>query len=424
MESLILAQKITLHAVYNILISLVNWVLPISKGFSPKMKYFVEGRKNSFQRLVEKIKPSDKVIWLHAASLGEYEQGLPILENLKSVYPGHKILLTFFSPSGYEVKKNNTLADLTFYLPIDTPRNAKRFVQLAHPDLAVFVKYEIWPNYMKYLTLQSTKSILISGNFRKEQIYFKSYGLFMKKALMKFDYLFVQNRSSYDLLKSNGIKNVQISGDTRFDRVSKQLTMDNHLDFIEKFKQDKLCVVCGSTWPEDEDFLVGYINDSPNEVKFIIAPHEIQPQKIRDLENKLKVSFVSYTQMNDTPSLASYKVFILDTVGFLSKAYAYGDIAYVGGAAGHTGLHNILEPATFGLPVIIGPHYKKFPEAQDLKKHGGLVIAENREKCYEILIELTENESKRIETGKKSADFIKSNIGAEDIIMGWITENY
>lgn len=385
------------------------------------MKLFVEGRKKVFSILKKNISKNDRVIWLHAASLGEYEQGVPILEQLKTDYPNHKILVTFFSPSGYEVKKNNSLAHLTTYLPIDTKANAQKFIKLVHPELSLFVKYEVWPNYLKELQRHHLPALLISGNFRTDQIYFKFYGKFMKKALTRFNWLFVQNETSKNLLLKEKFKNVSISGDTRFDRVSQQLQYNNHLGFMEEFKGERLCVICGSTWPEDIQLLLESIN-SMQDIKFVIAPHEIDSQKIKQLQQQILHSSVLYSEKDDE-NLADYPVLIIDTVGLLSKVYAYADIAYVGGAAGTTGLHNILEPATFGLPILIGKNHHKFPEAQELKEQEGLFVADTPSACKKLLHRLIKDQIYRESSGDHSLQFIKKNQGATTIITTYITKN-
>lgn len=408
-----------MQVIYSFFISLVELLLPISKLFSPKMKLFVNGRKKVFTIIKKNMSPQDKVIWLHVASLGEYEQGVPILEELKSAFPNYKFLITFFSPSGYEVKKNNASVDLTTYLPLDTPKNAKAFIKLAHPALAIFVKYEIWPNYLQEIKNQNIPALLISGNFREDQVYFRSYTCFMKDALQTFDHLFVQNTASKNLLYKEGFKNVSVSGDTRFDRVSKQLYMDNRLGFVEEFKEDKLCIVCGSTWPEDENLLIDYMNKSPENVKFIIAPHQINPKNIINFQNKLVKPSVLYSQ-RDENSLNEFSILIVDMVGLLTKIYAYADIAYVGGAAGNTGLHNILEPAAFGLPILIGKNHEKFPEASKLLKEKGLFSIKSSAECFHILKRLVSEERFRKKTGENSHRFIEKNKGATKIVMDYI----
>ncbi|RZK57936.1 MAG: 3-deoxy-D-manno-octulosonic acid transferase, partial [Pedobacter sp.] len=258
---------------YNLVVYIASFFLKIIALFSPKIKLFTEGRKNVFAILEEKIKPTDKTIWFHSASLGEYEQGLPVIEKIKEKYPTHKIIVTFFSPSGYEVRKNNTVADVTLYLPLDTKKNAKRFLKLAHPEKAFFIKYEFWLNYLNELNKNKMPTYLISGIFRDSQMFFKWYGGFYRKALKTFTYFFVQNESSKEKIEGLGYHNVIVSGDTRFDRVNSILERDNSLDFIEKFKNNQIIIIIGSSWPKDEALLAEYINDAPENIKFIFAPH-------------------------------------------------------------------------------------------------------------------------------------------------------
>lgn len=404
---------------YNILVNVSERLLPLSGLFSEKMKLFVHGRKAVFAQLENLVSPEDEVIWIHAASLGEYEQAVPIIEEIKKVSPQKKILVTFFSPSGYEVKKGSSLADITTYLPLDTPANAKKFLDLVNPEWALFIKYEFWPNYLAELKKREIKTLLVSGAFRRDQLFFKPYGKWMRPYLETFEYFFVQNESSRELLHQIGFKNVTISGDTRFDRVSRQLEQDNNIEFISRFKDDKLCVVCGSTWPEDEELLVDFINKSPREVKFIIAPHALKPAKIKELSNQLEVSTVTYSDM-EGKNLQDYKVFIIDTIGLLTRMYSYAEIAYVGGAAGKTGLHNILEPATFGIPIIIGKNFSRFPEAIDLQKLGGLFSVETKHELEQILQKLIADPDMREKTGMISGHFINSHTGATGKIIQYI----
>ena len=384
------------------------------------MKLFVTGRQHVFDTLEEKIAANDHIIWFHVASLGEYEQAVPIINALKKNHPIHKILVSFFSPSGYEVKKNNSIADVVVYLPLDSIKNAKQFIKLAHPDIAVFIKYEIWPNYLRLLKKEAIPTILASGLFRSSQIYFKPYGGFMKKALCSFDYYFVQDNASKTLLQSIGIDQVSVSGDTRFDRVSHQIEMNNTLAFIEEFLDEHLCVVCGSTWPEDDAILINYVNSFKEKkakpVKFIIAPHEIKPEKIKKLREKLKLPTVSYSN-KDASNLKDHQVFIIDTIGLLTKIYSYANIAYVGGAMGTSGLHNILEPATFGVPIVIGCNYEKFPEANRLRQLAGLYSVKNEDDVASIFNKLIYDDSFRETTGLIAEHFINSNTGATKITV-------
>lgn len=413
-----------MFAVYNFIVLLASQILKLVALFSSKMKLFVNGRKTVFSTLQSKIKPIDKTIWFHAASLGEYEQGLPVIEKIKEKYPNHKIIVTFFSPSGYEVRKNNTVSNVTVYLPLDTKSNAKQFLDLVHPELVFFIKYEYWPNYLKELKRRNIKTYLISGILRENQAFFKWYGGFYRNALKTFDYFFVQNENSKKLLQSIGFTNVKISGDTRFDRVVSILERDNTLEFIEEFKDNKVTIVIGSSWPKDEELLVNYINQSSDDLKFIIAPHNIKSEQIHSLYkqiNKTKYKYSDYSiETLRKPNLKNYQVFIIDTIGILTKIYSYADIAYVGGGFGNPGIHNILEPATFGIPIVIGPNYSHFAEASALVNMDGCISIQNQIQLDEAFNLLLQNEDERFEKGHICSTFVQMNKGATNSIMNHI----
>ncbi|WP_264522789.1 3-deoxy-D-manno-octulosonic acid transferase [Flavobacterium sp. N502536] len=404
---------------YNLVISIAGFFLKIVALFSPKIKLFIDGRKNVFAILEEKIKPSDKTIWFHSASLGEYEQGLPVIEKIKEKYPAHKIIVTFFSPSGYEVRKNNTVADVTLYLPLDTKSNAKKFLKLAHPELAFFIKYEFWLNYLNQLETTQTPTYLISGIFRDSQMFFKWYGGFYRKALKAFTYFFVQNKSSKEKIERIGFHNVVVSGDTRFDRVNAILERDNTLDFIEQFKNSTPTIVIGSSWPKDEALLAEYINQAGEDVKFIIAPHNIKTDQIASLKAQITKSTVLFSEKKDK-DLSGYNVFIIDTIGLLTKIYSYGTIAYVGGGFGNPGIHNILEPATFGIPIVIGPNYSNFAEAVQLVKLGGCLVISNPSELKQQLDLLLHNKEYLEEKSQICKSYIQDNIGATNSIMNLV----
>jgi 3-deoxy-D-manno-octulosonic-acid transferase len=347
------------------------------------------------------------------------------MEAVRKLLPNYKIVVTFFSPSGYEVKKNAPIADVITYLPLDTSKNAAKFVSIVHPSLAIFVKYEFWPNYL--FTLESNKipAVVVSALFRSKQVFFKSHGGFMRKALRTLDHIFVQDVQSSELLSRLNMNNWTISGDTRFDRVSHQIEQNNSLEFMDRFKGTSLCVVCGSTWPEDEAVLLNAINDSSEKLKFVIAPHKIDASKIKAFRSKINKPSILYSELNNTSekkSMAEHTVLIVDTIGLLTKIYSYADIAYVGGAMGVTGLHNILEPATFGVPIVIGKNYKRFPEAVRLRQLAGLFSVSNNQECTEILDKLITNKSFRDKTGMISEHFINSNTGATEKIMNYISK--
>ncbi|WP_339663235.1 glycosyltransferase N-terminal domain-containing protein [uncultured Polaribacter sp.] len=408
-----------MNFLYNILVFKATILLSIIAFFSKKIKLFVDGRKETFSKI--EILKDQKTIWIHAASLGEFEQARPIIEELKKDYNQYKILVTFFSPSGYEVRKNYDLADVICYMPLDSKANAKKFIETVNPKFAIFIKYEFWPNFLNELKKKEIPTILVSGILRKNQIFFKSYGGFMRKSLQAFDHFFVQNQISKELLNSIHFNNVTIAGDTRFDRVSKILEQDNSLDFINQFKDHKYTFVAGSTWKEGEELLVNYINNNATaDEKFIIAPHNIKQEAILELQKSINKKTILFSDKTDK-NLSEYQVFIIDTIGILTKIYAAADIAYVGGGL-KTGLHNILEPATFGIPVIIGNKYDKFNEAVDLVKIGGCISIKNQEEFTSNLVHLKKDENFRKLTGVINKKYIQNNLGATKLIMNYLKD--
>ncbi|NAY92731.1 3-deoxy-D-manno-octulosonic acid transferase [Muricauda sp. JGD-17] len=404
-----------LRLVYTFLLTLSWYGLKIVALFNPKIKLFVSGREKSFELLESKILSGTKSIWMHVASLGEFEQGLPILEKLKANYPQHNIVLTFFSPSGYEVKKNTSIADVVVYLPMDTGSNSKRFLDTINPELAIFIKYEIWPNYLHRLHERKIPTLLVSAIFSKRQVFFKSWGGFMRKSLKAFEHFFVQDPNSKQLLESIDFKNVTVSGDTRFDRVAKISEGNNQLDFMEAFKSSHFCLVAGSTWPEDEKLLIDSINSSDEGIKFVIAPHEIKQPHVDGIVDKIRKKTVCYSKMDKT-DLKHYDVLVVDTIGLLTKIYSYANLAYVGGGFA-TGLHNTLEPATFGIPVIIGPQYQGFKEAEILVEKGGILSINNQKEFDFLINKLITDSSFLKQCGKVNSDYLKKNVGATNIIL-------
>lgn len=406
-----------MRQVYSFLIQLFEWLLPVLGLFSSKLKEFHRVRKHVFPILKENLNSRDRVIWVHAASLGEYEQAVPVLEGIRKEFPEAKIVLTFFSPSGYTIRKNTPLADVVTYLPVDTASHARRFVSLLQPEVAIFVKYEFWPNYLNELKKQKRHTLLISGVFRESQPFFKFYGGWMTRSLEAFHYFFLQNESSLQTLKKLGFTNAEVSGDTRFDRVARQREYDNALEFMEVFKENKLLLVCGSTWPEDEALLLDFINKS--KIKIVVAPHKLDLAKLADFKNRVTRKVINYSE-RENADLAKADVLILDHIGLLTKIYAYADLAYVGGAAGTTGLHNILEPATFGIPILTGKHISKFPEAQDLRKLAGLYTVATNQEASDLLNRLIDDESFRLQTGMIAGHFISSQTGATQQILNYL----
>ena len=408
---------------YNILIELVSFLVFLFGGLNKKTQLGLRGRQKSLTVLKQILQPSDKVIWLHCASLGEYEQGLPVFEALKKQYQDHKFILSFFSPSGYEIRKKNPITDIVIYLPLDRKSRVNSFLKLANPKLVVFVKYDLWPNYLRELKRRQIKTVLISALFRPSQPYFKFYGRWFKGLLFTFDHIFTQDTVSKKLLNSIGYTTVTVSGDTRFDRVENQLKIDNTLNFIAEFKNNQLCVVAGSSWPEDDALLVQYINNCELGTKFILAPHTIDSTKLNRLEKQLQKPTARYSNYKNE-ALETKTVLIIDTIGLLSKIYSYADIAYIGGGMGSSGLHNTLEAATFGVPIIIGKNYQKFPEAKALRAKGGLFSVDSSVALQSLLDRLLKESQRRIELGQKNKAYITANKGATVVIMSKLKENY
>lgn len=415
-----------MYFLFNLLILFAGFVLKITALFNKKIKLFIDGRKQTFFKLQQAISAKDEVIWMHCASLGEFEQGRPIIEKLKIKFPTRKVVLTFFSPSGCEVRKNYEFADVVCYLPIDTAQNAKRFLLLVHPSLAIFVKYEFWPNLLKELKTRNIETLLISGIFRENQLFFKWYGGWMLKSLTAFSHFFVQDENSKQLLNSINFNNVTISGDTRFDRVFEITHQNNKLPFIEEFIDHKYTVVAGSTWKEDETMLVDYINNKASEnEKFIIAPHNINAKDIAELKNSISKKVILFSEKpfgsaNGVKNLASFQVFIIDTVGILTKIYSYANVAYVGGGFTKTGVHNVLEPATFGIPILIGPNYRKFNEAVDLVKIKACFVIDDSKELSLHLKKFFQLNETRIEAGISAQKYVSEKTGATAKILNYL----
>lgn len=354
---------------YNISIFFLGLGLRVWSLFNTKAREFVTGRKGIFRKIQEALKTNTHpIVWVHCASLGEFEQGRPVIEALKSEFKGHKVFLTFFSPSGYLVRKSYPGADYIFYLPMDTAANARRFVRLVKPQLALFVKYEFWFHYSRVLKQYKVPLLSISSIFRKDQFFFRKTGSFNRRILKHVTHFFVQNQESLELLRSIDIFNVTISGDTRFDRVKHIVDRHDEIEIARRFKGQEKLFVIGSAWPEDLEVLIPFINE--DKLKFIVAPHEITENLLTDLQRSLTVKSIRFSEAQEKDP-EDYRVLIIDNVGMLSRLYRYGEFAFVGGAYGK-GLHNILEAACYGMPVLFGNEsYEKFQEATDLINRGG-----------------------------------------------------
>ena len=410
-----------MRVIYNIAIIKVRALMFILKYFNSKIRSFNNERKNVLKNLENSVSKNDNHIWIHVASLGEYEQGLPIFKEIKSLYKNHKIILSFFSSSGYEVRKNNSIGDLTIYLPLDSPYNAKKFISLLNLKMAFFVKYEFWPNYLQNLKNNNVPTYLLAGLFRENHWFFKWYGSgFLNLLKSSITHFFVQNKESKNLLASNNITNCTLMGDSRFDRVNSLLNQNNEIKNIKEFIGDKICLVAGSTWKEDESIMINSINDN-NDLAWIIAPHQINKKQIKKFQDKLKCESIIHSNLNQN-NITTAKVLIIDSIGLLNRLYSYSDISYVGGGMGNSGLHNILEPAIFKNPILIGKNYLNFPEAKNLIAENGAVSVKDAKEFKRILNELIENKRERIKMGEINFNYIKSNLGTTKNVISYLKE--
>lgn len=406
--------------IYQLAIQVFAFLIRLVAPFNHKLKLGTKGRKGLLDRLRASFQvqaAGRPVAWFHAASLGEFEQGRPVMEAYREAYPGHFILLTFFSPSGYEIRKNYNGADFICYLPIDTPSNAREFVEIVNPHIAFFIKYEFWFNYLRELRRNGSYILSFSSIFRPNQIFFKPYGGFFRGMLGYFDHLFVQNQASVTLLEQAGIQACSIAGDTRFDRVRAIASNARELPEIERFKGDSLCMIAGSVWDADMQVLIPVLNGLTGKLKAIIAPHEIKSDEIAGWRSKLNGRSILYSEVAAGQSPADFDYLIINNIGMLSSLYQYGNMAYIGGSFG-AGLHNILEAATFGLPIVFGnKSYHRFQEAVDLVEKGGAFAVADVNQLRKIMQNWVENSSGASEAGHVSAEYVLSGTGATDLIM-------
>ncbi len=400
--------------IYDVGILIVTFLIRLAVPFNSKARLWVEGRRNWKAQLKEKVNRRDKNIWVHCASLGEFEQGRPVIEMIKKEGPEFKIILTFFSPSGYEVRKNYPLADYVCYLPADTPGNASEFVSGVNPAFVIFVKYEFWNNYILTLSERDIPIYLISGIFRQDQYFFKCYGTFFRKTLSGFRYFFVQDRQSMELLSAIGYRNVEVSGDTRFDRVLQIAAEATDIPQLELFRGGEKLFLAGSSWPQDEEIIARYVNSFPGKMKWVFAPHEIDSGNIERLEKLFTTSVVRFSEFNE--SSAGARVMIMDNIGMLSSAYRYAFIAEVGGGFGK-GIHNILEAACWGVPVLFGPDFEKFMEAVDLVMLGGAKCFHSYGEFSAIIETWISDQPLYMKSAETALSYVKQNSGATEIIM-------
>ena len=400
---------------YNIAISLYLLAIKLVGLFNKKVKLMCQGHKQVFDILRQARDKESNYLWFHAASLGEFEQGRPLIERIRKQYPQYKILLTFFTPSGYEVRKNYEGADIICYLPLDTPRNVRRFLDLARPSMAFFIKYEFWQNYMKALQHRGIPTYSVSSIFRPNQIFFRWYGVTYRKVLTRITHFFVQNEESVRLLASCGITNATIVGDTRFDRVLEIFQAAKQLPLVERFKGDcHKVLVAGSSWQPDEELIIDYFNRHP-EMKLIIAPHVVNDNHLAWIEGKLNRPSMRYTKALGA-DLSRVDCLIIDCYGLLSSIYRYGEISYVGGGFG-VGIHNVLEAAVYGIPVLFGPNNQRFREARQLLATGGAFEIHNSTDFNATMDRLFTDEAFLAQSGERAGHYVSDNAGAADAVL-------
>ena len=400
--------------IYNLAMYLLELGVKLAALFSDKPAKMVKGHRDAYDLLKSKIDRNARYIWFHAASLGEFEQGRPLIERIRKEYPQYKILQTFFSPSGYEVRKNYDGADIVCYLPIDTPSNVKKFIDLVNPCMVFFVKYEFWQNYLNALSKKGVPVYSVSSIFRPGQIFFRWYGKSYQQVLKTFAHLFVQNEESKQLLAEIGVKNTTVVGDTRFDRVLDICAAAKQLPLVQKFKGDALTFVAGSSWGPDEDIFIKYFNAHP-EMKLVIAPHVVNDSHLKEIESKLQRSCIRYTKATEE-NVEQADCLIIDCYGLLSSIYRYGEISYIGGGFG-VGIHNVLEAAVYGIPVIFGPNNKKFREAQHLLENKGGFEINGYEDFEQLMNKFLTDEAYLKQSGQAAGNYVKGNAGAMDKIM-------
>lgn len=405
---------------YNIFLTLYVFVIKVYGRVNAKAHKWVEGRKG-WQQDVQRLPKGEKRVWVHCSSLGEFEQGRPVIEAIKKEYPGYKIMLTFFSPSGYEACKNYKGADYIHYLPMDGKQNAQIFVDAVNPALALFVKYEFWYYYLDILKKNEVPTMLVSAAFREEQSFFKWYGGMFRHMLGCFTWLFVQDWRSKNLLQKIGLTdNVIVAGDTRYDRVSAIAERLRTIPDAEQFKGDTDILIAGSTWPGDEEILAECLPCLPESWKLIIAPHEVDEAHIKTIQQRFGVMACRFSAFKEDETNHLKKVLIIDNIGMLSSLYAYGTVAYVGGGFQKGGIHNILEPAVFGLPVIFGPVYEKFVEAVQLVSLQYAFPVKDVDDCAQIINKFVLDTNYRNQIHEQLKSFMQQSIGATKTIEGYL----
>ncbi|MCF8366996.1 MAG: 3-deoxy-D-manno-octulosonic acid transferase [Bacteroidales bacterium] len=406
---------------YNFMIHVYQFFIRIFSLFNTKAKKWIEGRSGIFNKIEVEIKHDKPIAWFHCASLGEFEQGRPVIEAFRKYFPDYRILLTFFSPSGYEIRKNFPGADYIYYLPSDTSSNAKRFLNITRPKIAFFIKYEYWFNYILQLKKSGIPVIGVASIFRPGQRFFRWYGKWQLQMLKTFSHFFVQNKTSAELLKSAGIDQVTVSGDTRFDRVFEVAQQKKTFPVIEHFRGESQLFIAGSTWPPDEALIIELIKQKKENLKFIIAPHEVHKERIDSLMAKLPTGSLRFSQATEA-NISSATTLVIDNIGILSHLYQYAALAYIGGGFG-VGIHNILEAATFGNPVIFGPNYLKFQEARELIELEGAFSIKSKTEFLEIADKLLTNPEFLLACSGICRNYVNDQRGATQLIMDYVSQN-
>ena len=411
-----------MRIVYTLTILVYGLAIRVASLFNRKAGQWIAGRKDIFLRL-EEFRESDPsaLLWFHCASLGEFEQGRSLMEKMKAEYPGHRILLTFFSPSGYEIRKNYPVADHVTYLPLDTPWNAKKFLRIARPEMVFFIKYEYWYHFLTILHQENIPVYIVAAIFRPQQVFFTWYGSWFRRQLGKITGLFVQNESSLELLVRFGIKNAQLCGDTRFDRVKAIAEHPQQFPEIGQFAAGHRLFMAGSTWPEDEELLIRLMDTKPEGLRFVIAPHEVHPERIQSLLRKIRQPAVTYSSLTGSGDI-SFDILVIDTMGMLSYLYQYATVVYIGGGFGK-GIHNILEAAAFSKPILFGPNHQRFQEAADLIRSGGAVSIASADELIRQVHALTTDPILYQRSAKASGTYVQKHTGATDMIIDSVQSN-
>ncbi len=403
---------------YNLSILFYSLLVRFASLFNSKAKQWSQGRKNILKKIADAVEGETNLVWFHSASLGEFEQGRPVIEAFRLKYPDCKIVLTFFSPSGYEIRKNYEGADYVFYLPLDTKRNAKEFIRLINPKMVFFIKYEFWYHYLNQLRIKEIPTYIFSTIFRPNQVFFKPWGALYREILKSFTHFFVQNEESVDLLKGIGFDNVSLAGDTRFDRVYEIAKQAKVLPQLEDFAQNRPVLIAGSTWAKDEEYIIRYINNTDRNYKYIIAAHEVDESHIKTIVDAIEKPCVRFSSATKS-DIDKVEVLVIDCIGVLSSLYRYGDVSYIGGGFGR-GIHNTLEAACYGLPVIFGPNYHKFKEAKDLLANGGANSFDKFEDLKVLFDLYYDDQNARKKSGEFSKNYVEKMKGATNKILDHI----